>query len=65
MFKLAWPMIFAKFGRGTGRRKGEKRERRRGRREMPLRNGVEKGRQTAIDGIFNVGVGPSGEEYLV
>lgn len=33
-------------------------------REVPLRNGVEKGRQTAIDGIFNVGVGPSGGEYL-
>lgn len=55
----------AKFGKGMGRRKSEKRERRWGRREMPLRNGVEKGRQTVIDGIFNFRVGPSGEEYLV
>lgn len=45
-------------------RGGGKRERRWGRREVPLRNGVEKGRQTAIDGIFNVGAGPSGGEYL-
>lgn len=61
MFKLAWPMMMPNLAEERG---GGKRERRWGRREVPLRNGVEKGRQTAIDGIFNVGVGPSGGEYL-
>lgn len=58
---MMMPNLAEERGGGREERGGEEMGKKR---EVPLRNGVEKGRQTAIDGIFNVGVGPSGGEYL-